>query len=72
MSQRRTKRSTEHVTVEQIHRCLKHGQLTTRQVCERLSLTPGHAGKLLRACPGVHRGKLGAQRYLWSLEATTQ
>ena len=67
MSNRKTTRRSDQVTVDQLQRCLRSGALTTKQVCERLNVTSSHASNLLKACPGVHRGKIGAQKHIWSL-----
>ena len=53
---------------EQIYRVLRAGALTTKQVCQRLGITDTYANRLLTSLPGIHRGKIGSQKHIWSLE----
>ena len=68
MSNRVTKRKDEQISVEMVHRVLRAGPLTTQQVRDRLGISHTRANNLLRSMPGVHRGKIGAQKLIWSLE----
>lgn len=68
MSNRVSHRKTELVTPEMVYRVLRAGALTTKQVCQRLGLSDNGAENLLRTLPGIHRGKIGKQKNIWSME----
>lgn len=68
MSMRVAKRKSEQTTPEMVYRVLRAGALTTRQVCERLGMSDHGAEKWLRTLPGIHQGKIGNRKNIWSLE----